>query len=120
MVVKHYPPEFTADAVALYKSRPEATIRQAVADTGRCQQLMPKAVPRAWPPPPSLSCPSPSRRLPTRQRLFPRPKPSPTCLKLSPTCLWERSPGMAVTGMPSATGTSASPRPTAATRAPKH
>ncbi|MDT9686090.1 transposase [Streptomyces sp. TRM76323] len=34
MVVKHYPPEFKADAVALYQSRPEATIRQIAADLG--------------------------------------------------------------------------------------
>jgi len=32
--MKHYPPEFKADAVALYKSRPEATIRSVAADLG--------------------------------------------------------------------------------------
>ncbi|MFF1279087.1 transposase [Streptomyces marokkonensis] len=32
--MKHYPPEFKADAVALYQSRPEATIRQVAADLG--------------------------------------------------------------------------------------
>ncbi|MFF5158534.1 transposase [Streptomyces sp. NPDC000348] len=32
--MKHYPPEFKADAVALYQSRPEATIRQVAADSG--------------------------------------------------------------------------------------
>ncbi|MEU0676974.1 transposase [Streptomyces sp. NPDC006172] len=30
--MKHYPPQFEADAVALYQSRPEATIRQVAAD----------------------------------------------------------------------------------------
>ncbi|MGW7356545.1 IS3 family transposase [Streptomyces sp. NPDC054802] len=34
MVMKNYPPEFKADAVALYESRPEATIRQVAADLG--------------------------------------------------------------------------------------
>ncbi|QKW66098.1 IS3 family transposase (plasmid) [Streptomyces sp. NA03103] len=34
MVMKHYPPQFKADAVALYQSRPEATIRQVAADLG--------------------------------------------------------------------------------------
>ncbi len=32
--MKHYPPEFKADAVALYESRPEATIRSPAADRG--------------------------------------------------------------------------------------
>ena len=32
--MKHYPAEFKADAVALYQSRPEATIRQVAADLG--------------------------------------------------------------------------------------
>ncbi|MFC8237427.1 transposase [Streptomyces sp. NPDC057284] len=32
--MKNYPPEFKADAVALYQSRPEATIRQVAADLG--------------------------------------------------------------------------------------
>ncbi|WTD36353.1 transposase [Streptomyces sp. NBC_01579] len=30
--MKHYPPEFKADAVALYESRPEATIKRIAAD----------------------------------------------------------------------------------------
>ncbi|KMS77898.1 transposase [Streptomyces regensis] len=34
MVMKHYPPEFKVDAVALYRSRPEATIRSVAADLG--------------------------------------------------------------------------------------
>ncbi|MFJ5561767.1 IS3 family transposase [Streptomyces sp. NPDC093250] len=34
MVMKNYPPQFKADAVALYRSRPEATIRQVAADLG--------------------------------------------------------------------------------------
>ncbi|MEU9136954.1 IS3 family transposase [Streptomyces sp. NPDC048404] len=34
MVMKNYPPEFKADAVALYESRPEATIRSVAADLG--------------------------------------------------------------------------------------
>ncbi|WP_425276480.1 transposase, partial [Streptomyces swartbergensis] len=32
--MKNYPPQFRADAVALYQSRPEATIRQVAADLG--------------------------------------------------------------------------------------
>lgn len=34
MAMKHYPPEFKADAVALYRSRPGATIAQIAADLG--------------------------------------------------------------------------------------
>jgi transposase len=34
VVMKNYPPEFKADAVALYQSRPGATIRQVAADLG--------------------------------------------------------------------------------------
>jgi transposase len=34
MVMKHYPPEFKADAVALYRSRPGVTIAQIAADLG--------------------------------------------------------------------------------------
>ncbi|MGW6950185.1 IS3 family transposase [Streptomyces xanthophaeus] len=34
MVMKNYPPEFKADAVALYESRPGATIRSVAADLG--------------------------------------------------------------------------------------
>ncbi|MFI8282481.1 IS3 family transposase [Streptomyces albidoflavus] len=34
MVMKNYPPQFKADAVALYESRPEATIRSVAADLG--------------------------------------------------------------------------------------
>ncbi|MFH9671672.1 IS3 family transposase [Streptomyces sp. NPDC017405] len=34
MVMKHYPPEFKADAVAWYESRPGATIRSVTADLG--------------------------------------------------------------------------------------
>lgn len=32
--MKNYPPRFKADAVALYQSRPEATIRSVAADLG--------------------------------------------------------------------------------------
>lgn len=34
VVMKHYPPEFRADAVALYASRPGATIKHIAADPG--------------------------------------------------------------------------------------
>ncbi|MGW7280957.1 IS3 family transposase [Streptomyces sp. NPDC054844] len=34
MVMENYPPEFKADAVALYESRPEATIRSVATDLG--------------------------------------------------------------------------------------
>ena len=32
--MKHYPPEFKADAVALYRSRPGATIKSVAGDLG--------------------------------------------------------------------------------------
>lgn len=32
--MKHYPPEFKADAVALYRSRPGATIKSVATDLG--------------------------------------------------------------------------------------
>ncbi|MFI6434980.1 transposase [Streptomyces sp. NPDC050759] len=34
MITKRYTPQFKADAVALYRSRPEATIRQVTAGVG--------------------------------------------------------------------------------------
>ncbi|KOX30071.1 transposase [Saccharothrix sp. NRRL B-16348] len=34
MVMKHYPPEFRAETVALYRSRPGATIKSVVQDFG--------------------------------------------------------------------------------------
>ena len=34
MVMKNYPPEFKADAVALYRSRPGATIKSVATDLG--------------------------------------------------------------------------------------
>lgn len=34
MVMKHYPPEFKVDAVALYRSRPDATIKSVADDLG--------------------------------------------------------------------------------------
>jgi transposase len=34
MVMKHYPPEFKAEAVTLYRSRPHATIAAVAADLG--------------------------------------------------------------------------------------
>jgi transposase len=34
VVVKHYPQEFKADAVALYRSRPGATIKSVATDLG--------------------------------------------------------------------------------------
>jgi transposase len=34
MASKHYPPEFKADAVALYRSRPDATIAEIAEDLG--------------------------------------------------------------------------------------
>jgi transposase len=34
MAMKHYPPEFRAEAVALYRSRPETTIRAVAEDLG--------------------------------------------------------------------------------------
>ncbi|GAA1130439.1 transposase [Kitasatospora arboriphila] len=34
MVMKHYPPEFKADAVALYESRPGSTIKSVADDLG--------------------------------------------------------------------------------------
>src|SRR4051794_10043472 len=34
MAMKHYPPEFKAEAVALYRSRPDATIKSVADDLG--------------------------------------------------------------------------------------
>jgi transposase-like protein len=34
MVMKHYPPEFRAEAVAFYRSRPGATIKSVADDLG--------------------------------------------------------------------------------------
>ena len=34
MAMKHYPPEFKAEAVALYQSRPGATIKLVAEDLG--------------------------------------------------------------------------------------
>ena len=34
MVMKHYPPQFKIEAVALYRSRPEATIKSVADDLG--------------------------------------------------------------------------------------
>ncbi|MFH8470788.1 transposase [Streptomyces sp. NPDC017991] len=43
MATRHHPPEFKADAVALYQSRPEATIRQVAASLGIDWEI-----PRNW------------------------------------------------------------------------
>jgi transposase len=34
MAMKHYPPEFKTEAVALYRSRPDATIKSVAEDLG--------------------------------------------------------------------------------------
>ena len=43
MVMKHYPPEFKAEAVALYRSRPGATIAQIADDLGINRETL-----RSW------------------------------------------------------------------------
>jgi transposase len=43
MVMKHYPPQFKADAVALYRSRPGATIAQIADDLGVNRETL-----RSW------------------------------------------------------------------------
>ncbi|MCW3819408.1 transposase [Micromonospora sp. DR5-3] len=43
MVMKHYPAEFKADAVALYRSRPGATIAQVADDLGVNRETL-----RSW------------------------------------------------------------------------
>lgn len=43
MVMKHYPPEFKAEAIALYRSRPEATIAQIADDLGVNRETL-----RSW------------------------------------------------------------------------
>jgi transposase len=43
MVMKHYPAQFKADAVALYRSRPEATIAQIADDLGVNRETL-----RSW------------------------------------------------------------------------
>ncbi|WP_405674297.1 transposase [Streptomyces canus] len=50
--MKNYPPQFKADAVALYQSRPEATIRQVAADLGinpEPQRNWGRAAGASWP-----------------------------------------------------------------------
>ncbi|MFE9420603.1 transposase [Streptomyces griseofuscus] len=42
--MKNYPPQFKADAVALYQSRPQATIRQVAADLGITPETLPNLV----------------------------------------------------------------------------
>jgi transposase len=43
MVMKHYPAQFKADAVALYRSRPDATIAQVADDLGINRETL-----RSW------------------------------------------------------------------------
>jgi transposase len=43
MVMKNYPPEFKADAVALYLARPEATLDTVAADLGVSRETL-----RGW------------------------------------------------------------------------
>jgi transposase len=43
MVIKHYPAQFKADAVALYRSRPDATIAQVADDLGVNRETL-----RSW------------------------------------------------------------------------
>lgn len=43
MVMKHYPPEFKAEAIALYRSRPDATIKQVADDLGINKETL-----RSW------------------------------------------------------------------------
>lgn len=43
MVMKHYPPEFKADAVVLYRSRLDATVRSVAEDLGVNPQTL-----RSW------------------------------------------------------------------------
>jgi transposase len=43
MVMKNYPPEFKAEAVALYRSRPDASIDAVAADLGVNQETL-----RSW------------------------------------------------------------------------
>jgi transposase len=45
--MKHYPPQFKADAVALYQSRPQATVRQVAADLGINPETLRNWVPAA-------------------------------------------------------------------------
>lgn len=40
MVMKHHPPDYNANALALYESRPDATIRPLVADLGAIPQTL--------------------------------------------------------------------------------
>jgi transposase len=43
MVMKHYPPQFKADAVALYRSRPGVTMAQVADDLGVNRETL-----RSW------------------------------------------------------------------------
>ncbi|MGW6145875.1 transposase, partial [Streptomyces sp. NPDC055140] len=63
--MKNYPPQFKADAVALYQSRPEATIRQVAADLGINPETLRnwvRAAGASRPPARTTRLPSPSTR----------------------------------------------------------
>ncbi|MFF0205796.1 transposase [Streptomyces sp. NPDC005017] len=65
--MKNYPPEFNADAVALYESRPEATIRAVATDLG----INPETL-RNWVRAAGASCPRGRRNQPSRRRRWKR------------------------------------------------
>uniref|UniRef100_UPI0040402C7A transposase n=1 Tax=Streptomyces sp. DG1A-41 TaxID=3125779 RepID=UPI0040402C7A len=86
--MKHYPPEFKADAVALYESRPEAMIRSVAADLGVTPETLRNRVRR-----PERVGPGDAgrRRRPGRPRRWKRrtrylPPPVPPPLSSSRSC----------------------------------
>src|SRR3954453_19089021 len=87
MVMKHYPVQFKADAVALYRSRPGATIAQIADDLGINRETL-----RSWvrADDPGQKLPRPARLCamfcvhPTRQHTNPQPVLEGPMLSVSP------------------------------------
>lgn len=115
MVMKHYPPEFRAEAVALYRSRPGVTIRSVAEDLGVTTRRLHRPSPQ-----------HPLRRrhhLPAhRRRHLLLPRDGAGSVLTAPGRLgWRSSAGHTATTPDDATHTSArNPRSTTKTASPRH
>ncbi|MFH8490970.1 transposase [Streptomyces longisporoflavus] len=89
MVTKNYPPESETDAVALYESRPDATIRSVAADLGINPETLRNCVRAAGASRPRGRRNRPSRR-PSAAESFRQnspPRPGPNSIRIpSITC----------------------------------
>jgi transposase-like protein len=74
--MKHYPPGFKADAVALYESRPESTIKQIAADQGVTPETLRNWIRNAGASRPQVVGQRSRRRFRWRRRLW-RPRSLP-------------------------------------------